>query len=87
MWYNKSCKFNCARRPAMMNDEIKRLLDRAINCKADKELRQMLRTMLEILERRIQADDESRAFQERTAEQPFEGANPVLRHYPRQNGL
>ena len=65
-----------------MNNDIAALLNRAMNCKTDGELRQALRTVIEILDRRIQADDENRAFQERAARQPFEGAHPFLRNYP-----
>ena len=65
-----------------MKSNIATLLNRAIGCKYEKEALQLIRVAAKALEEEIQADDENRAFQERAARQPFEGAYPLLRNYP-----
>ncbi|MDP3948879.1 MAG: hypothetical protein Q8Q17_02945 [bacterium] len=65
-----------------MSPEIVKFLEKAISSKYKKEALHHLRVAVKALENEIFVEDENRAFMERTAGQPFEGANPCLRNYP-----
>lgn len=68
-----------------MTNAIKALIERAATCRDRNEALRLLREAVCLLEREIQLDSESSAFNTRYAGQPFEGADPFLRNFPRPN--
>lgn len=69
-----------------MNEEVSALLKRAMNgIGSNEETLRNLEAAILALKKEIQEEAECEEAKRKAARQPFEGAHPCLRNYPRSN--